>query len=137
MDELLASTQISLSGMKAQARRLRVVSQNMANADSIAKVSGGAPYQRQLIVFRDVMDRNIGGRVVQANRVIKDQAPFGRRFEPSSPAADENGYVLTPNVNMLIEMMDMRQAQRAYEANLAVMNLSKDMTMRILDSLNS
>ena len=137
MDDLKASASLAVAGMKAQARRLRVVSQNMANADSLATKRGGDPYRRQIITFREEYDKAIGAKAVDSGKVVPDRSEFGKRYDPHHPAADEAGYVLTPNVNMLVEIMDMREAERSYEANMAVMNVSRDMASGTLSLLSN
>lgn len=135
MDDLLKTFQISGSGMRAQGARLRVISQNIANADSLPQDPNGKPYRRQTITFRNQLDRATGLDTVRVNKVQPDRSEFGRRYEPNHPAADADGYVLTPNVNTLIEITDMREAQRSYEANLNVIKTSKSMLSSALDLL--
>jgi len=135
MDDLLKTFSISSAGMRAQGARLRVISQNIANADSLAQDPNGKPYRRQTITFRNELDRAVGLDTVRVNKVRPDMSEFGRRYEPSHPAADADGYVLTPNVNRLVEMTDMREAQRSYEANLNVIKSSRAMLMSTIDVL--
>lgn len=135
MDSLTQSSRIATSGLKAQAERLRVISQNLANMNSVAERQGEDPYRRQISTFRNVMDRELGVKVVRSGRVEQDMTPFDRKYDPSHPAADEQGYVLSPNVNMLVEMMDMREAQRTYEANLNVITMSREMNNDTIDLL--
>jgi flagellar basal-body rod protein FlgC len=126
---------ISASGMAAQSMRLRTIAENMANADSLGETPGANPYSRKLVTFKNVMDKNLGANTVKIDKISKDQTAFQKKFDPQHPAADKDGYVLTPNVNSLIELMDMRQAQRSYEANLSVVEVSKSMVSRTLDIL--
>lgn len=135
MDDLFKTTKIAAAGMKAQATRLRVVSENMANADSVAKTPGADPYRRKVITFKNALDRSIDASSVRVNKVTTDKSEFGRRHDPNHPAADADGYVSLPNVNPLVEMMDMREAQRSYDANLGVVNVTKDMLRRTVDML--
>ncbi|MBF0093111.1 MAG: flagellar basal body rod protein FlgC [Alphaproteobacteria bacterium] len=135
MDDLIRMSRIATSGMKAQASRLRVISENLANADSVGKTPGSDPYRRKTISFKSALDRQAGVDVVRVDKVGVDRAEFDTRYEPSHPAADENGYVKRPNVNPLIELTDMREAQRTYEANLNVINSSKEMVKRTIDML--
>ncbi|TCS63035.1 flagellar basal body rod protein FlgC [Varunaivibrio sulfuroxidans] len=135
MDDLLKTLRISSSGMKAQGTRLRVISENIANASSLPKGPGELPYRRKIVTFRNQLDRATGIDTVRVDRVTRDRSDFGRRYDPSHPAADANGYVLTPNVNSLIEMMDMREAQRSYEANLNVLKTSKGMLQETIGLL--
>ncbi len=127
--------QISASGMSAQTLRLRTIAENLANAESLGESPGAAPYARKLVSFKNVMNRATGASLVKVDKISKDQAEFQKRFDPQHPAADRDGYVLTPNVNSLVELMDMRQAQRSYEANLSVIEVSKSMLSRTLDLL--
>lgn len=126
---------ISAAGMSAQTLRLRTIAENLANADSLGEAPGAAPYARKLVSFKNVLNRSMGGSLVQVDKITKDQSEFQKRFDPQHPAADKDGYVLTPNVNSLVELMDMRQAQRSYEANLSVIEVSKSMLSRTLDML--
>ncbi|KAA5604508.1 flagellar basal body rod protein FlgC [Roseospira marina] len=135
MDELKQVSRIAVAGMKAQAERLRVISQNLANVDSVGQSPGETPYRRKLITFEDAMDRELGARSVHVRSVTEDMAPFPKRLDPSHPAADADGYVLMPNVNPLVEMMDMREAQRSYEANMSAISVAREMSKRTLDML--
>lgn len=135
MDELNKASQVAISGMKAQSERLRVVSENLANADSLPTGPGDTPYRRKVINFRNVLDQESGTNIVKVNKVDVDRSQFQKKYDPKHPAADENGYVLAPNVNPLIELMDMKEAQRAYDANLDVVDTSKTMLSRTIDML--
>lgn len=133
--DLVKSLKIAATGLAAQTGRMRVIAENLANADSTANTAGDDPYRRKVPSFRAVFDRQLGATVVQPGPLRPDRSEFGLRHEPGHPAADENGYVRTPNVNPLIETMDMRQAQRSYEANLNVVQATRTMLMRTLDIL--
>ncbi|MBB4286149.1 flagellar basal body rod protein FlgC [Roseospira goensis] len=135
MDELSKAQRIAVAGMKAQAERLRVIAQNMANADSLAQAPGEQPYRRKLISFESALDRELGADSVKVKQVFEDMTPFPKRHDPSHPAADAEGYVQTPNVNPLIEMMDMREAQRSYEANMSAISVAREMSKRTLELL--
>ena len=135
MSEFQKAMQVATSGMMAQNVRVRVISENIANADSMATTPGGLPYQRQTVSFKNVLDRASGIKVVEIGNIGVDRTPFGRRFDPGHPAADANGYVLLPNVKPLIEMVDLRQAQRSYEANLRVVDVTRTMVSRTIDML--
>lgn len=135
MDELKNVQRIALSGMKAQTERLRVISENLANVDSTAQTPDGTPYRRKIVSFKSELDKATGANGVKVNKVSTDQSEFQRRYDPKHPAADKDGYVLTPNVNPLIEMMDMREAQRSYEANLSVISSSKQLLSRTVEML--
>ncbi len=135
MEELRKSTAIAVSGMKAQAKRLRVVSENLANAASLPSKPGEAPYRRKTVTFRSELDQTTGANLVRVGRTGVDGSEFQKKYDPKHPAADMNGYVLAPNVDPLIELMDMREAQRAYEANLNMVSTSKAMVSRTIEML--
>jgi flagellar basal-body rod protein FlgC len=135
MDDLLKTFRISSAAMKAQGTRLRVISENIANADSMAQGPGGMPYQRKVVTFKNELDRSIGLDTVRVKDISKDTSSFNKRYDPSHPAAGKDGYVLAPNVNSLLEMTDMREAQRSYEANLNVIKTSKSMLASTIDVL--
>jgi len=133
--DISKTLKISAAGMQAQSARMRTIAENLANADSLAETPGGEPYRRKVLTFKNELDRASGLELVHADRVIRDRSEFQKRFDPTHPAADAEGYVLAPNVNSLIEVMDMRQAQRSYEANLNVIEVSKTMILRTIDLL--
>ncbi len=126
---------IAAAGLAAQNTRIRVIAENMANANSVANEPGGEPYRRQVVVFDNSFDRELEASLVEVDRVLEDRSAFGRRFDPNHPAADDQGYVLTPNVTGLVEMMDLRQAQRSYEANLRVIESARTMVSRTIELL--
>jgi flagellar basal-body rod protein FlgC len=126
---------IAATGLHAQSARMRIIAENIANADSTATTPGGEPYRRRVPTFETVMNQELGGRVVTMGKLALDQSDFNNRYEPGHPAADEKGYVQYPNVNTLIETMDMREAQRSYEANLNVVSISRQMLGQTLDIL--
>ncbi|MEQ8442016.1 MAG: flagellar basal body rod protein FlgC [Alphaproteobacteria bacterium] len=127
MDDFSASMFIAGSGMRAQGLRLRVISENLANADSTANTPGGDPYRRKTITFQNVMDEALAADVVRVREIGEDPSEFDLRFDPSHPAANEDGYVQLPNVSSLIEMMDMREANRSYQANLRMIETARNM----------
>jgi flagellar basal-body rod protein FlgC len=131
------SMKIAAAGMRAQGTRIRVVAENLANADSTAATPDGLPYRRKTVTFANELDRALGVSTVRVDRVGLDSSDFVRRFQPGHPAADESGYVLFPNVSTLVESMDMREAQRSYEANLSVIDASKQMLLRTLDLIRN
>lgn len=135
MDDLSKASSIASFGMKAQAKRLRVVAENLANADSLALTPGGDPYRRKLVTFKGELDRSLDADVVRARDTERDMSDFGREYKPGHPAADADGYVLTPNVNPLIEVMDMREAERSYEANMHAITISREMVSKTIDLL--
>jgi len=124
---------VAASAMRAQQARMRVIAENLANANSTSRVAGGDPYRRQAPVFEPT--KVAGGNGVRMSKVEPDQSAFRQEYNPGHPSADDKGYVKLPNVNTLIEAMDMRQAQRAYEANLNVIETARAMEMRTLDLL--
>ena len=126
---------IAASGMTAQSERMRIIAENLANSDSTADTPEGSPYRRRVPVFAEELDRAQGLEVVKLKRTVTDKSQFGRRFDPGHPAADAAGYVRTPNVNPIIETMDMRDAQRSYEAGLGVINAARNMLSRTIDLL--
>ena len=135
MTDLAKAMNISAAGMKVQGERLRVISENIANAGSTALSPEGEPYRRKLVTFGSTLDRELGVDLVEVKKVARDQTEFGLRYQPGHPAADATGYVKTSNVNTLVEMTDMREAQRSYEANLKVMQASRSMLQRTIDLL--
>ena|SRR5688572_29513780 len=130
--DLLNSMHVSASGMKAQSDRLRIVSQNIANAESAGVRPGDTPYRRRTISFKNQLDRELGEQKVTVNQYSTDPSPFQMKYDPAHPAANEEGYVQMPNVNPIIEMMDMREARRGYEANLNVIESSKSMIQQAI-----
>jgi flagellar basal-body rod protein FlgC len=118
---------IAAAGMKAQDDRLRIIAENMANADSTSSVPGGEPYRRKTITFQNALNKELGIETVKVAKRGVDNTNFNKKYEPAHPAADEAGYVLYPNVSPIVEMIDMQEARRAYEANLNVVQVSKAM----------
>ncbi|MCC5995222.1 MAG: flagellar basal body rod protein FlgC [Oceanicaulis sp.] len=135
MDRSQDVLHISASGLRAQSARMRIIAENLANADSAARTPDTDPYQRQIPVFRAELDRTIGARMARMTDVQLDQSEFRSVYEPGHPGADGEGYVRYPNVSSLIELMDMREAQRSYEANLTMIENSRRMLERTLDLL--
>lgn len=133
--DLLHSMKISAAGMKAQGIRLRVISENLANAQSTAPNPGADPYRRKVVSFQSRLDRELGVETVRVRNISNDHSKFQVRYEPGHPAANSEGYVAYPNVNSITEMQDMREAQRTYEANLSVLDVSKSMVQRTIDLL--
>lgn len=135
--DFLQSMDIAYSGMNAESTRLRVVAENLANADSTAQTPGGDPYHRKVVTFKDVFDKTLGVNVVKVSGVRDTPGPFERKYNPGHPAADANGYVQVANVNPLTELMDMREAQKNYQANLNVITAAQSMLSRTIDLLRS
>ena len=131
------SMSIATSGLRAQAGRMRVLSENIANADSTAPTAGGDPYRRKVPTFSSTLDRALDAKMVSLGRIKPDQSAFRVKYEPSNPAADAAGNVKFPNVNPLVEMTDMRDAQRSYEANLNIISATRRMIQRTLDILKA
>ena len=133
--DLDRALRISAAGMAAQSTRLRVVAENLANRDSTGEAPGADPYRRRTVTFANRLDRAMGVETVGVSRVGTASGEFPTRYEPSHPAADANGYVKTPNVDSLVEVMDMREAQRSYSANLSVLETTRAMLTRAIEAL--
>jgi flagellar basal-body rod protein FlgC len=131
--ELKNAMKISAAGMRAQG----VISENLANADSLAKTPGGDPYRRKVVSFKSELDRATGANLVRAQKPTYDRSDFELKYDPGHPAANADGYVKMPNVKSVIEMADMREAQRTYEANLNVVDTAKQMITRTIDLLRN
>lgn len=129
----LATMAVASSALRAQQGRMRVIAENIANANSTARTAGGDPYRRQVPVFKPTAVQ--GAQGVQMLRVDPDQSDFKTEYDPGNPAADDKGYVKLPNVNTMVEALDMKEAQRAYEANLNVIETARSMQSRTLDIL--
>ena len=136
-DPLQVTMKVAASGLQAQSDRVRVVSENMANAQSTAKTAGADPYTRKTVSFESEIDRLTGANLVKIESVDFDRSPFRLEHDPGHPAADEAGYVKLPNVNLLIEMADMREANRSYEANLQVIKQAREMISMTIALLRS
>ena len=126
---------ISGSALKAQSERMKVIAENIANASTTPSAPGQKPYQRQIITFKDEFDKSIGAYKVEAGATRPDGAEFQKKYDPSHPAADANGYVLQPNVNPLVEMMDMNEANRSYQANLNTIDAARGMVLSTIQLL--
>ncbi len=135
MSDFNSSLRIAATGLHAQTARMRVIAENIANADSAGKSPGEDPYRRRVPTFQTEFDAELGGNVVKVGALAYDMSEFTTRFEPGHPAADAQGYVKYPNINTLVESADMRQAQRTYEANLNVVTVTRQMLGRTLDIL--
>ncbi len=135
--DFIKSIAIAATGMRAQTGRMRIISENIANADSTATAPGGDPYRRRIVTFHSELDQELSAHVVELGRVATDSSDFRVRHEPDNPMADANGDVKYPNVNPLVEMTDLRDAQRSYEANLNVITATRRMLQRTLDVLKT
>ena len=133
MDSLVSSIRASGSGLAAQSARIRVVSENIANANSTSRTAGGDPYQRKTISFLAALEKESGANIVTVNDISRDKTDYPVEFDPGNPAADENGNVRLPNVNPIIEMADMREANRSYEANIQVIKQARDLISMTID----
>jgi flagellar basal-body rod protein FlgC len=130
------SMAIAASGLRAQTERMKIIAENIANANSTAQTPGGDPYRRKVATMNSSFDRELGANLVESGKAIADQSPFRSQYDPGNPNADAKGYVKLPNVDPLIEIMDMKEAQRSYEADLTAMDATKQMLSRTIDLLN-
>jgi flagellar basal-body rod protein FlgC len=128
---------ISGSGLQAQDQRMKVIAENIANAGTTPSAPGQQPYRRQVVTFKDEFDRALGASRVKVSGVITDRSDFVKKFDPTNPAADDKGYVMTPNVNPLTETMDMMEAQHAYQANLNMIDAARGMVLNTINLLNT
>ncbi len=133
--DLNKALDIAVSGMNAQGTRLRVIAENLANSSSTAGAPGEEPYRRKVVTFRNHLDKTLGVDLVDVDQIKLDQTDFKRHYEPGNPSADSDGYVLYPNVNPIIETMDMQEAQRSYEANMTVLDSSKTLLLQTISML--
>jgi flagellar basal-body rod protein FlgC len=135
--DFMRTLAIAASGLRAQAGRMRIISENIANADSTPSRPGADPYRRKVPTFRTEFDRTLDARLVELGKVQTDKSDFRLKYEPGHPAADSDGNVKYPNVNPLVEMTDMREAQRSYEANINVISATRRMLQRTIDILKA
>ncbi|MGU3539928.1 flagellar basal body rod protein FlgC [Methylobacterium sp. A54F] len=133
--DFMKSLTIAASGLKAQSGRMRIIAENIANADSAPQTAGGEPYRRKIASFAQHFDREAGANLVEVGRVRRDTSAFRTKLDPGNPAANAKGEVQMPNVNALVENMDMREAQRSYEANLNMVTATRKMISRTLEIL--
>ena len=126
---------VAASGMRAQSDRMRTIAENIANANSTPATPGGDPYRRKIPTMHSEFDRELNATLVTSGKPVADGSNFSMKYDPGNPNADSKGYIKMPNVNSLIEMMDMREAQRSYEADLTVMDATKSMLARTVDLL--
>jgi flagellar basal-body rod protein FlgC len=136
-DPIQTAIKVAGSGIEAQSRRMLVVSENLANANSTGKTPGADPYKRKTISFASELDQSANARFVKVDRVDLDRAPFRIEHDPNHPAADADGYVKLPNVDMLVELADMREANRSYEANIQVVKQARSLISMTIDLLRS
>lgn len=135
--DLIKSIAVAASGLRSQSGRMRVIAENIANADSAPERAGVDPYRRKTVSFERHLDRSLDAQLVSLGRIQRDQSAFRTKHEPGNPAADANGDVKMPNVNQLVEMVDMREAQRSYEANLNLISSTRRMIQRTIDILRA
>jgi flagellar basal-body rod protein FlgC len=133
--DFTTSLYIAAAGMRAQSGRMRIIAENLANADSTSASANGQPYQRRIATLTSSFDRQLNATIVTLGKASPDNSDFRMQYDPGNPAADKQGYVHLPNVNALVEMMDMRDAQRSYEANLETLDASRAMLARTIDLL--
>jgi flagellar basal-body rod protein FlgC len=133
--DLATSMLVAASGMRAQSSRMRTIAENIANANSTASDAASDPYRRKIPTIASAFDRELNATVVKAGKPLQDMSDFRTQYDPGNPAADKQGYVKLPNVNSLVEIMDMREAQTSYEANVNVLDASKTMLSRTIDLL--
>jgi len=130
------SMSVAASGMRAQADRMRIIAENIANANSTSPTKGGDPYRRKIATVTPTFDRELDATLVTSGKPLPDKSDFKSQYDPGNPNADKQGYVKLPNVDSLVEIMDMREAQRSYEADLSVMESTKQMLAKTVDLLN-
>ena len=130
------SMAVAAAGMRVQSERMKVISENIANADSTSPTPGADPYRRKVPTVTSKFDSELGANMVEAGKTVQDKSEFRSQYDPGNPNADKQGYVKLPNVDPLIEIMDMREAQRSYEADLTVMGATKQMLASTVDLLN-
>ncbi|MGH6742790.1 MAG: flagellar basal body rod protein FlgC [Bradyrhizobium sp.] len=135
--DFIKTLAIAASGLRAQAGRMRIISENIANADSTPSTPGAEPYRRKVPSFTSELDHSLDVRLVELGKTQTDTSDFRLKYEPGHPAADATGNVKYPNVNSLLEMADMREAQRSYEANINVVTATRRMIQRTIDILKA
>lgn len=135
--DFLKSLAIAASGLRAQSGRMRVIAENVANADTTPTRPGEQPYRRKVVTFQQKLDAELGVNTVQLGQIKRDRSDFKSRYEPSHPQADARGFVQKPNVDSMIETLDLREAQRSYEANLNVISTTRRMLARTLEILRA
>ena len=131
------SMSVAASGMRAQSDRMKIIAENIANANSTSPVKGGEPYRRKIATVQPTFDRELDATLVTSGKPVPDKSDFRSQYDPGNPNADKQGYVKLPNVDSLVEIMDMREAQRSYEANVNVIGVTRRMIQRTLDILKA
>jgi flagellar basal-body rod protein FlgC len=136
MSDLFATMKVSTSGMRVQSERINVIAQNAANADTAPSKPGENPYTRKTIAFKDVLDKTTGQKLVTVDKVSDDtKSEYKKKYMPGHPAADADGYVQMPNVSSIVEMMDMKEATKSYQANMGIFTQTRDMVTKTVDLL--
>lgn len=133
--DFTTSMAVAAAGLKAQSNRMKTIAENIANANSASSTAGGEPYRRKIATMTSAFDRELNTEIVKSGQPVNDTSDFRMQYDPGNPQADAQGYVKLPNVNSLVEIMDMREAQRSYEANLSVIDATKAMLARTVDLL--
>lgn len=136
-DPLLAIGRTASSALQSQAMRLKIVSENLANMESAGRAAGADPYLRKIVTFEETLDEATGASLVSVGGILRDRSPLRKEYDPSHPAADNTGYVKLPNVNMMVELADMREAGRSYEANLQMIRQGRELTSMMVDLLKN
>ncbi|CAN5117861.1 flagellar basal body rod protein FlgC [soil metagenome] len=136
-DPLQISLKVAASGLDVQSARMRIIAENLANAQSTGRTPGSDPYSRKTITFASVLDRASEAPLVEVGDIGVDKTPFSVEYQPGNPAADEKGYVKMPNVNMALEMADMRETNRSYEANLQMIRRTRELLSMTIDLLRN
>ena len=134
--DLSKSMAVAASGLRAQTQRMKIIAENIANANSTAATPGGDPYRRKIATMKPEFDRALSATMVETGKPVQDRSDFKTQYDPGNPNADAKGYIKLPNVDSLVEIMDMREAQRSYQADLTVMDASKQMLAKTVDLLN-
>ncbi|HTM76613.1 MAG TPA: flagellar basal body rod protein FlgC [Devosia sp.] len=134
--DISKSMAVAASGLRAQTQRMKIIAENIANANSMATTPGGDPYRRKIATMKPQFDRALGATLVEPGKPVADRSDFKTQYDPGNPNADASGYIKLPNVNSLVEIMDMREAQRSYQADLTVMDATKQMLAKTVDLLN-
>lgn len=134
-DSMMKSLEISAHGNKFQSERIKIAAENLANEDSVSSVAGGNPYRRKVVFSKNRYDKKLKTRLISVKKYGYDPKPFKLKYDPSHPAADANGYVKLPNVDKIIEKADANEAQRSYEANLGMFEVSKQMISKTIEAM--
>ena len=132
-DSLMAASRIAMSGMETQSERLKVISQNIANADVTGTTPDADPYRRKIIFFENKRDSEVNADIVVVKKVDYDKSDFILKYQPGHPAANTQGYVRYPNVNTVVERVDAQEAQRSFDVNANSLEIAKSMQFKVLE----